>query len=233
MKTLKNQTKLAGILYILIVLLGPFVIMYIPSQIIVDGDISQTALNLLDNQVLFKIGILGEVIIIMIEVLLVTLLYTIFKRVNKPLSLAAAFSRFGMVIIMGVNVLVLASIIPLMDNALYATAYTNAQIDTLIYYLFNIHEFGVLVWGVFFALHLLCLGLLVVKSEFVPSLLGKFIMVGSIGYFLESTKGFLEINSDLYGWLVNFLLLFSMIGEIGLFIYFIINKRTKEYNYES
>jgi len=233
MKTLKQQTRLAGILYILIVLLGPFVIMYIPSIIIVDGNISETASNLLNNETLFKIGILGEVIIIMIEILLVTLLYTIFKRVNAPLAKAAAYARYAMVIIMGVNVLVLSSILPLINNQIYASALNSEEINTLIYYLFNIHEYGVLVWGVFFSMHLMLLGFLVVQGKFTPSILGRFLMVGSIGYFFESIKGIMGLGSNVCDTIVNILLIFSMLGEIGLFIYFIINKKTKENEYEN
>ena len=229
MKTLNQQAKTAGIIYLLIVLLAPFVMLYIPSQIIVQGNEYETVKNLLDNELLFRIGIIGEAIIVMIEVMIeimiVALLYAIFKRVDKTLSVAVALSRFGMVVIMGVNVLVSAAVLPLITKPDLFVSFTNGQLNSLIYLLFNIHEYGVYVWGIFNVVHIALLGYLVVKSKFIPSLFGKALMIGSIGYLFESMKAFLNIDSLVFGGIVNILLVFSMLGEISLFIWFIFNKK--------
>lgn len=225
MKTLKQQTRMVGILYFIIVLLGPFIILYIPSQILVEGNALETVQNLLDNELLFRIGIIGEVIILIIEIMIVTLLYAILKRVDKTLSVTAAFARFGMVVIMGVNVLIYTAVLPLISNPEYFSSFTSEQIDSIIYLLLNTHEYGVYVWGVFFSVHLAVLGFLVVKSEFIPSIVGKAIMIGSAGYLLDSIKAFSNIDNLVFVWTVNILLVFSMIGEISLFIWFLLNKK--------
>ena len=202
--------------------------MYIPSQITVDGNAFETVRNLLDNELLFRIGIVGEVIILIIEIMLVSILYSILKRVDKTLSIAAAFSRFGMVVIMGVNVLIYLAILPLINNPGIFSSFSSEQLDSIIYLLFNVHEYAVYVWGVFFAVHLALLGYLVVKSDFMPSLIGKAIMIGSIGYLFDSIKAFLDLDNTVFVILVNILLVFSMIGEISLFIWFIFNKKLED-----
>ena len=229
MKTLKQQTRMVGILYFVIVLLGPFIIMYIPSQILVEGNALETVQNLLNNELLFRIGIIGEVIILIIEIMIVTLLYAILKRVDKTLSVSAAFARFGMVVIMGVNVLIYTAILPLISNPEYFSSFTSAQFDSIIYLLLNTHEYGVYVWGVFFSVHLAVLGYLIVKSEFMPSIVGKAIMIGSAGYLLDSIRAFSNIDNLVFVWTVNILLVFSMIGEISLFIWFLVNKKIEKY----
>lgn len=232
MKTLKQQIRIVGILYFMIVLLGIFIIMYIPSQIIVEGNALETVQNLLDNELLFRIGIIGEVVILMIEIMIVTLLYSILKRVDKTLAVSAAFARFGMVVIMGVNVLIYAAILPIITNPGYFSSFTSEQLDSIIYLLFNIHEYGVYVWGVFFSAHLAILGYLIVKSDFMPSIIGKAIMIGSAGYLFESIRAFSNIENLIFVWTVNILLVFSMVGEISLFMWFLLNKKIEKYEKE-
>ncbi len=232
MNTLKQQTRMVGILYFIIVLLGPFIILYIPSQIFVEGNAFETMQNILDNEILFRIGIIGEVAILMIEIMILTLLYSILKRVHTTLSVAATFARFGMVAIMGVNILIYTAVLPLISNPEYFGSFTSEQLDSIVYLLFNVHEYGVYVWGVFFAVHLAILGYLIVKSEFMPSIIGKAIMIGSAGYLFESLREFANLDNTLIIWVVNTLLLFSMVGEISLFIWFLVNKRIEKYENE-
>ena len=233
MEKLNQQTKMVGVLYLLVVLLAPFVMMYIPSQIIVDGNASETVKNLMDNELLFRIGIVLKAVVLMTEIMIVTLLYAIFKRVDKTLSIAVALSRFGMIMIIGVNLLVSASILPLITNPASFAPLTNGQLDSIIYLMFNIHEYGEYVWGVFNVVHIALLGYLVVKSKFIPNLIGKALMIGSLGYLLESIKGFLNIDNSFFVGIASILLVFSMLGEIPLFIWFIANKKIKKENLEN
>jgi hypothetical protein len=61
----------------------------------------------------------------------------------------------------------------------------------------------------------------------MPSLIGKAIMIGSVGYLFDSIKVFLDADNSVFVFMVNTLLVFSMIGEISLFIWFIFNKKLK------
>lgn len=60
--SLKKTARLAGLLYLLLVITGVYGIMYIPSQIIVAGDSVATAKNMISNEVLFRTGILNDII---------------------------------------------------------------------------------------------------------------------------------------------------------------------------
>ncbi|XMB66612.1 DUF4386 domain-containing protein [Mycoplasmatota bacterium zrk1] len=230
MKTLKQQTRLAGILYILLILLGPFIIIYIPSMIIVEGNASQTVENLLANETLFRIGIFGEVLIFSIEILMVTTLYIIFRRVNRYYSLIGAISRFGMVAIMGVNVIIYLAILSIIRNPEFLIGFSGEQLDTLVLLLFNIHENTVFVWGVFFAIHLAILGYLIFISEFAPKVIGYLIMIGSLGHIFDSLRVFFNMENSILLTVFSILLLVSFIGELSFTIWLLINKKTDELN---
>jgi hypothetical protein len=66
MHPLKRTARLAGFLYLLVVLLGPFVLIYVPGKLYVPGDAAATAGNILAHESLFRahmvVGLLTELI---------------------------------------------------------------------------------------------------------------------------------------------------------------------------
>jgi hypothetical protein len=50
----------------------------------------------------------------------------------------------------------------------------------------NAYEYGVLIWGTFFGLHLLVLGYLLFKSGYFPRILGVLFVFASFGYLIDS-----------------------------------------------
>ena len=75
------------------------------SAIIVPGDAAATVTNLLNSELLFRLGIVSDAVVFLSEILLMALLYILFKPVSKTLSLAAAFARLAMVVMQGMNLL--------------------------------------------------------------------------------------------------------------------------------
>ena len=81
--SLKNTARIAGLLYLLLIITGVYGIMYIPSQIIVPGDSVTTAKNMISNELLFRTGVLNDIISNTIFLFLVLVLYRLFKQVNE------------------------------------------------------------------------------------------------------------------------------------------------------
>jgi hypothetical protein len=61
MDALDRQARTAGWLYLLLVIPGPFVHIYLPSKLIVRGDAAATAANLLAHEKLFRFGMVADV----------------------------------------------------------------------------------------------------------------------------------------------------------------------------
>lgn len=53
----KKTARLAGIFYLMLALIAPFGLIYVPKQIMVRGDVAATADNILTNEFLFRSGI--------------------------------------------------------------------------------------------------------------------------------------------------------------------------------
>jgi hypothetical protein len=82
-----------------------------------------------------------------------------------------------------------------------------------------------LVWGLFFALHLVLLGWLVYKSGFCPKLIGILLLLAGGGYFAETFGLFL--NPDLGGTLETLVVVLAVPGEL-VFALWLVTKRINE-----
>jgi hypothetical protein len=89
----------AGALCLVLVLLAPFSMLYLPAVLQVPGDANATAQKILASEWLFRLGILSDLVICLIEVVLLTILYALFKPVNPHVALMAAFSRLAMAVV--------------------------------------------------------------------------------------------------------------------------------------
>ena len=126
------------------------------------------------------------VVIFLIEIVVSAMIYVLFRPVSRHWSTAAMLSRVGMAFIQGVNLAWGALVLGLVGGATYLTAFRPEQLDALAQLFMNVDAFMVHVWGLFFALHLAILGWLVDRSGFLPRVLGRLLMLGSVGYFLDS-----------------------------------------------
>lgn len=82
MNSIKNTARLAGILYLLIAVLAPFSILYIPSMLIVPGDAATTASNILASEGLFRLGIVADSVVVLLEIALIAVLYVLLRPVS-------------------------------------------------------------------------------------------------------------------------------------------------------
>lgn len=111
--SLRKATRVAGLAYMLIIIIGVLKVNFLESGIIMQGDGAATANNIIANELLFRIGIVSEIVMFVLVVVLSLALYVILKPVNRNLALAALFLRFGEGII-GAVVTVISGLIPLL-----------------------------------------------------------------------------------------------------------------------
>ena len=101
----RKAAKVAGLAYVLIIVLGILKGIFLEANLIVSGNDAATANNILANESLFRIGIAGDVIMILCDVALALLFYLLLRPVNNSLALLAAFFRLAQAVTLGVNLL--------------------------------------------------------------------------------------------------------------------------------
>ena len=196
--SLKKTARIAGILILIISPFAIFSMMYVPSNLIVPGDATTTANNIMASEGLFRLGIVSDSVVFLIEIVIVVMLYVLLKTVSKTLSLVAAFSRLAMTIVQGVNLLNHLFPLLLLGGADYLTVFEPDQLYAFVLLFLNAHEYVAYIWGAFFGLHCLFLGYLLFKSGYFPRVLGTvlgiLLIFGSLGYLIDSLGNFLFSN---------------------------------------
>src|SRR5450631_2585613 len=83
MNSIKQQARVAGFLYLLMALIAPIGLLYVPDKLIVHGDATLTADNIRASEWLLRVGIASELTHQVIQVFLVLALYRLFRAVNE------------------------------------------------------------------------------------------------------------------------------------------------------
>ena len=81
-----KAARVAGAVYLSMVVTAPFSLIYIPSTLIVRGNAAATANNILGHETLFHLGIVADLITSVIFLCLVMALYRLFSGVNKTIA---------------------------------------------------------------------------------------------------------------------------------------------------
>ena len=186
MNTLNTTARITGLLILITVVLAPFSMLYVPSTLIVPGDAATTANNIIASAPLFRLGMASDAVIFLIEIALCALVYMLVRPVNKTLALIAVFARLAMTIIQGLNLLNHFFVLLLLSGSGSLTALGPPQLQALASLFLGAHEATVLIWGMFFGLHLLLLGYLVYRSGYLPKVIGGLLVFVGLVYLAQS-----------------------------------------------
>lgn len=227
--SLNKYAKLAGAIYLIIAVVGGFSIGYMPSELFIEGDAGATAQNITNNLSLFHLAIAGDIIVLLLEVLLTVMLYQLFKPVSGTLARVATFARLAMSIVMAINLLNYLVPSILLSKADYLSAFTQEQLNALTLVFIEAHSYGVYVWQLFFGLHMLALGWLIIKSGYFYKAIGVLIMLGSIGYGGDSFVRFVGLNVGAVPIVIGVFLAMAVIGELALAFWLLIKGVNKKW----
>ena len=216
----KKIARVAGVLYLIIFIASPLAFMVGKGGLIVPGDATATANNIMASEALFRTGIASETVVFLVEIVMAAIFYVLLKPVSPMLSLAAAFSRLAEAVVQAVNLLPSILVFLLVSDGGYLTVFEPEQRDALVLLSLNLYDYMTIVWGFFFGLHLLLLGYLVYKSAYFPPILGILLALASLGYILQSYGAFLVPQYDAI--LDTVVLVLAVPGELAFTLWLLI-----------
>lgn len=217
--SLKKTARLAGFLYLIMGLTAFYGIMYVPKQIIVQGDAAATANNILANELLFRTGIAGHLISVTLFLCLAFVLYRLFKQVNEHLAkLMIALVIVQVPIVFIIETFRITSLLILKGEVLKVLEPVHLQ--NLAFLFLKVHGYGIMTLEIFMGLWLLPFGQLVYKSGFIPRILGVLLIIAGISYTIDSFTFILFPNYRVFTQLPA--LTFSGIGEISILLWLLI-----------
>ncbi len=184
MNSTRKQARVAGLWYLLLGLTAPIGLIYVPGKVIVSGNPAATIDNLRASESLVRIGIGSELFHQVIGVFLVLALYRLFKAVDEKYAvLLVIFSLLGLPIVF-LNVLNDIAALVLVGGADLLSAFDKRQLDALAYLFFRLHSQGIIVASIFWGLWLFPFGILVIRSGFIPRVIGFLLFVAGLMFWL-------------------------------------------------
>jgi len=187
-----NPGRVAGFIYLLLVVFAPLRLIYIPSKLFVHGDATATANNILAHETLFRLGIVADLLCGTILIFLALALYRLLKGVNQNLAVL-------MVIVGGIlpaavdffNVLNDAAALMLVRGADFLSVFDKPQRDALAMLFIRLHHQEIVAAEILWGLWLFPLAILVYRSRFLPRFLGVWLTINGFAYLIISFTGLL------------------------------------------
>src|SRR5208282_3804713 len=102
MSSTPNPGRVAGLWYLLLIVVGPLRLIYIPSKLFVQGNASATVNNIAAHEWLFRFGIVSDLMGAVILIFLVLAFYRLFKGVDQNLAVMVVI--FGGVMPATINI---------------------------------------------------------------------------------------------------------------------------------
>ena len=217
----KKTARIAGLLYLIVVLTGIFNLMYVPSKLIVWDNASVTFNNILESETLFRLGIVAGIICYTAFLILPIVLYKLLNQVNKTYAIGMVTLAVISVPLSLVNLLNKVNVLTLIDKAQYLQVIEADELQAQVLLYLDFYNNGIEIASVFWGLWLLPFGYLVFKSGFLPKILGICLMAGCFGYLTNFIGGFLFQNYAGLG-IARFVTLPASIGEIGICLWLLI-----------
>ena len=187
----KALARTTGFFYLLIITGGLMSGMFVRGTLIDPANAEITLNNLVENESLFRLGFLGDLIMVLSDVIVSVLFYFLLVNVHKGLAIFAAVFRLLQSTVLGANLINLFKPILMIQGAdkLSTEQLTDLSSDVLTQ--IQVFDYGYLISGVFFAINCLLMGVLLYKSADFPKIIGVMIFIAGLGYVFNSMASFI------------------------------------------
>lgn len=183
--TLQTYARVAGVAMLLSIVFGALGEMILPGRIVVRGDAAATAANIIGHPTLFRLTFAAYLVEGICDIALCVFFYILLKPVNRNLALLSAF--FGIVSMVTFAVaqssFFAASIILRETGGM--TAFTVDQRNALALLAIRLASTTATLFIGFYGIATMIRGYLIMRSGYLPRVIGGLLMIGGAGFFLR------------------------------------------------
>lgn len=219
MNETKKAARIAGLIYLSMILVAPFCLLYVPNKLIVHGNAAATADNILAHETMFRLSIFGDLIGQVIFICLGVAFYRLLRDVNKTWALLMLSFVLVSSAVCFLNVLNDVAALILFRGREFLTVFDKPQRDALAMLFLRLYGHGQFIAEIFWGLWLFPLGLLIYRSGFIPRFVGVWLMINCFGWLMLSFTAlfFQERYNALFGYLQPVLF-----GEMALMLWLLV-----------
>ena len=207
----KTTARVAGLVFLLMVIFGLFAEIFFRQKIFVAGNAALTAGNILSNISLYRVGITSDIAMSLCYLFTALALYRLLVSVGKTLAQQMVlFAAAGCALLLS-NILNELAPLSLLSASAQPGAFTAGQLQAMAMFSYDAYNHGYMIGQVFFALWVLPLGVLIWRSRFIPKAFGILFIIEVVCGLLSVAVHFLVPNATLE----NMLLLPGTIAEFA------------------
>ena len=212
--------RLAGLLYLIIIVIGVLGESVIRGKLVVSGDPDATARGILAAEWLWRLGVGGQDVLLLCAVGLTLLWYLLLRPVNHHWALTVAFFGLVSLAVESVSALHLHAVLTPLSDSAYLKAIDPQQLHLLAYQsiVAHAHAFGLAL--IFFGVECLIVGQLIRQSGYFPKAIGWLMQLAGVCYLVNSFA--MILYPPLQDMLFPAVLLPCFIGESAFCLYLLI-----------
>ena len=219
-------SRIGGVLYLIIIVIGLFGEAGIRDRIVVSGDAAATAANISSMEALWRFGIAAECFLLICTVALIPIFYVLLRPVSQELALAAVFFNLATVAVEADAALDLAAAMFPLGTAGYLKAFTPDQLYAMATIAIRSHSYGFGVALIFFGCECVLLGYLIFKSGYLPKTVGILMHIAGLCYLINSFA--LILSPHLANRLFPAILLPAFVGETSFCLWLLVKGVNEE-----
>lgn len=209
----RQAAVIAGLAYVVIIALSFFANVLVLGRFTSSDDPAQTVGDIADSEALLRAGFATFIAVLIADVVVAWGLYVLLQRASRELALFAAWFRLVYVAIAGAALLNLLVVMKLVDATGYAGAIEAGQRNTQAMLFLDAYHYGWDISLICFGVHLLLVGILIVRSDYAPSVLGILVSIAGLGYVVGFSA--LVVLPDYEDHKDLFLLFVAVLGVAG------------------
>lgn len=190
----RQAGRLAGFAYLGLFVLGIFANFFVREGLIEVGDAAATAANISESQALFRWGLVAFLIIFILDVAVAWLLYILFRTISGSISLVAAWFRLVYTVLLGVALVFFFLALKLLSGPDYLTVFNSGELNAQGLLFLDAFNDAWLIGLTAFGIHLIILGYLMLKSDYMPKIIGGLIAVAGSAYIVDTVANSLLSN---------------------------------------
>lgn len=201
-------------MYLAVIALGLFGEAGVRSRIVVAGDATATTANMRALETLWRLGVAGELLLLMCAITLAVILYILIRPVSRDGALLAiCFNLVSLAVEAAMALFLAAALFPL-GTADSLNALQPEQLNALSMMSIRAHGFGFGLALVFFGCFCVVFGYLIYRSGYIPKAIGILMQLAGVSYLVNSFT--MILSPALSAQLFPLILAPAFIGELAL-----------------
>lgn len=217
----QRSARIAGWLYLAIILLGTFGEIAVRATVVVSGDATATASAIAASPLLWRLGIAGDLLMHVLDVPVIVIFYYLLRPVSQSLALLATLINLLQTAVLAANKLNLLVPLLLAEDAAYLRVFSTPELHAMSYLAIQAHSYGFGIGLIFFGFACLIRGCLIFKSGYLPRTLGVMLALAGLSYLINSFA--LLLAPSFAASIFPGILLPALVGELALCLWLIFN----------